>query len=43
MSGTHSVHPSAAYNNSAQQPTLVDGIVDDIKGGDHIILFGQAC
>src|SRR6202162_4598363 len=29
--------------NGPQQPTRVDGIVDDIKGGDHIILFGQAC
>ena len=29
--------------NGPQQATRVDGIVDDIKGGDHIILFGQAC
>src|SRR5437588_804270 len=24
------------------RPTVVDGIVDDIKGGDHIIPFGEA-
>src|SRR5713226_5316014 len=29
--------------NGPQQATRVDGIVDDIEGGNHIILFGQAC
>src|SRR5713226_301780 len=29
--------------NGSQQATRVDGIVDDIEGGNHIILFGQAC